>query len=353
MKRRLLITILVLSFIAIPVMAACAKPAPAPAPAPAPSPAPAPAPAPAPMPEPVILSAVSFLPWHVREMDGLRMYMDRLREKSKGMLQIEFLGSEEIVPTFEQGYAVQQGSIDMTWVFAAAYESIVPEVLVLTNSRVSPEVERERGVWDILRDAHEREGLYWVGRGLLSKPWNMYTLFVKDPVERPQDLAGMRIAVEWTARNFLENYLNVIPISVPDAELYTAMERGVVDGFPNPVSQIYEFGLHEVVNYAVDHQFFSSSYSLAMNLDKWNSLSKEHQDLLMSVRDEMEKPWSEFMFKTKDESYANLRGAGIEFIKFSDEDAAWWDKASFDSEWEAEIESYPDLAPMLKELVSP
>ena len=48
MKRKLSIALLVLSFIALPLMAACAQEAPVPAPAPAPAPVPAPAPAPAP-----------------------------------------------------------------------------------------------------------------------------------------------------------------------------------------------------------------------------------------------------------------------------------------------------------------
>ena len=51
MKRRLLILILVLSFIALPLVAACGNDAPAPAPVSAPAPAPAPAPTPAPKPD--------------------------------------------------------------------------------------------------------------------------------------------------------------------------------------------------------------------------------------------------------------------------------------------------------------
>ena len=50
MKRKLFIVLLVLSFIALPLMVACAQEAPVPVPAPAPAPAPVPAPAPAPAP---------------------------------------------------------------------------------------------------------------------------------------------------------------------------------------------------------------------------------------------------------------------------------------------------------------
>ena len=48
-----------------------------------------------------------------------------------------------------------------------------------------------------------------------------------------------------------------------------------------------------------------------------------------------------------------LRDGGATFITFSPEDAAWWTKSAFNTEWEVYMEKYPELSAKFKELLTP
>ena len=67
------------------------------------------------------------------------------------------------------------------------------------------------------------------------------------------------------------------------AEHYTALERGLVDGIVFGTT-VYSIGAHELVKYIVFPQYkFHSNTSIMMNLDVWNSLSKDLQDMIKDV----------------------------------------------------------------------
>ena len=108
MKRFLLFSLTIIMVSSL-VFAGCAQPAPAPAPVPAPKPAPAP------KPTPIVLKAVTFLAVAAVACRPLKMFIDKVNEKSKGELVIQLVGGPEVVPGSEQPMAVKRGVVDMSF----------------------------------------------------------------------------------------------------------------------------------------------------------------------------------------------------------------------------------------------
>ena len=80
-------------------------------------------------------------------------------------------------------------------------------------------------------------------------------------------------------------------------------------------------GLAPVLPYAVDHGIYSDNNAIIINMDKWNSLPKHLQDLMIESMKEVEReipPESRGVFAKHRQG---MLDAGMEFIKFSPEDA--------------------------------
>ena len=82
--------------------------------------------------------------------------------------------------------------------------------------------------------------------------------------------------------------LGASPLVKPAPESYEILSSGVADGTFFPSESIKSFNLDKVVKYATFFPggFYSSSFGFFMNQDKWNKLSKQDQDAIMSVSGE-------------------------------------------------------------------
>ena len=332
MKRRLLITILVLSFIALPVMAACTKPAP--------------------KPEPVILSAVTFTPPEISKTDDFKIFMSVVEELSGGELVIDLIGGPEVFPTNNQGEAAQKGAVDMFWTYYAAYISLVPGLpFVDLISELTFEEEREVGYWDLAREYHAKGGLYFLGKVVEPAPLGRYYTIANKRMASPTDFDGAKIAIEWVFIDFFES-LGASTVGIPDEERYTALERGVVDGIFVSIDEVVPFGYHEVAKYLIDGAFGTGDINVTLNLDKWNSLSERHQNILTQAIIDTEPLTHENYKKTLETHGKLLADAGVEWVKFSPEDQGWWRERFLDAEWTNIIENNPEIGPKLKEMLT-
>lgn len=273
--------------------------------------------------------------------------MDRVSERSEGELIFKLLGGPEVIGTFEQGIAVQRGVVDMSQVFAFAYDGVVSGGRALELSRLTPWEEREVGVYDFLQDMYEKGGLFYLGRGFYNAE-PQFNLFTKERVEKPWELAGKRITGVIMTAGVKE--LGMSTVFLPYAEIYSAMERGLIDGILQPITGFTGFGWHEVTKYVIEPGVGASSLTYIVNLDTWNRLPEHLKNVMIEVMVEMEKDttvYAEWIAKEK----AIMLEAGMEFIKFSPADAEWFLETMYGASWEEHIEKYPETGPRLKELM--
>ncbi len=352
LKRTKLLTILggiclVLILAVLPFMAACA----APAPAPTPTPTPMPTPTPLPPAEPYVIKSVSiFSPPHA----SLKAYfdlIDRVNERANGELIINHIGGPEVMPMFDQAIAVKRGVIEMAFVWHGAYAGIVPEAEVVYASRLTLAEERERGVIDLLREIHAKGGFFYLGRPRDYDPEGLFFIWTKKRVEKPQDLAGMKIGMNSATTNPFTKALGAVPAVIGSTELYASLERGVVDSFMTARSTFVAFGMQELVNYVIDHGYYNDGLAFLINLEYWNALPQHLQKLVEEVHMEVQQDalvdYLEVVAKNKQ---AEL-DAGVEFIKFSPADAEWYIETAYSTYWENVIKKYGDLGQRFFELM--
>ncbi len=292
----------------------------------------APAPAPAPKPEPIVLKGLAFLPPDRDTVIGLKTFADRVNEKAKGELIIDVIGGPEVIGMFDQPEAVKDGTIDIILTPTAFYGTIVPEGLVLPVSEYEAWEERENGFYDWLNDLHkEKMGVYYLGRTQNNFGFKLYS---NKRVDTPQDIAGQKLGVTPLWMPFAKA-LGAAGVMIEEPELYTALDRGVIDGYILPEVAVMELSVAEITKYGIDHPFYSASNLVhIVNLDTWNRLPKHLQDLMTDESIKLERDMWDFYGENLAKAQKENEATGIEYITFSPDDAKSYLELANSSYWE-------------------
>jgi len=347
---------LVLVMLMVGLLVGCA----APAPAPAPIPTPAPAPAPAPKPEVVTFKAVAFLPAKDMDVRGFTIFINKVNVKFKDYLKIDLLGGPEVTPPFQLHEAVKSGVIDMCLTSCSYYPSLVWEAQagMYTNWEISG-TPKYPAYFELMSKLHENAGLVWLDSANLNQTFHM---FVNKKLDTPWDAAGLKLRV-FPAFIPLAEALEAVPINLPMGDIYTAMQRGTVDGFfMTHFGAVTDFSWQEVTKYVVDYPLYKGTCYILVNPKSWNKLPanirKEIIDFKIKEVDpasaqfygqETEQKWT--MMTTLNFVPPYVVRTPIKPIKFSPSDGEAFMKLAYDSAWKYVIAKSPDIGPKLKELL--
>lgn len=353
MKRKKLVYLgLAICIIASMLAFACAKPAPAPTPAPAPAPSPAPAPTPPPKPaEPVTLKAIQFLPVGHPMATGQEWFVEKINKELEGEVFIDFLGGPEVVPTFDQFEAMRSGVVDIAFNVSSFYTSVLPQCDVTHLSEYRSWEERETGFYEYMVEQHETAGVRYVGRWMPTIFSKRY-IWLNAPVSTPYDISGLRLRSGAMDDEFFKA-LGVSGVTIASPDVYTALERGTIDGFGWPEVGIVDSGWHEVTKYCIDHGTYSQNGVILVNLDSWNKIPKAVQDKMINITAEYEREMEAGFEEIIQGERQKMRDAGMEFIKFSPADAEWYVDLAFSAAWEQTKEKVSsEIHTHLKELLT-
>lgn len=102
----------------------------------------------------------------------------------------------------------------------------------------------------------------------------------KKPVKCLADLKGLKIR---TASSFVTEALQLFgatPVTMPATEIYTALEKGVVDGTVLPYDGLNAFKANDLIRHIARTDFYSMTFWVAMNQKKFDSLPDDVQKVI-------------------------------------------------------------------------
>ena len=269
-------------------------------------------------------------------------------QKYPNELKIQYVGGPEAVKTSDQVQALQRGMVDICYTTNAYYVSLLPEVDAMKLSPFSPAEERARGVTAYWNDLHEqRLKIYYLGR--LGHDQKFY-LYLTKPI-KTADLKGLNIRVS-------PMYLQLIkalggnPIVIPPTEVYSALERNVVDGYCWVTVGIRDWGWQKVTKYIVDIPFYRGPNPLLVNLNTWSKLPKKFQALLTEAAKEAEKKAVARFEELTMEERPLLIKEGIKVIELPQAEKEKFLKVAYDEGWKDVIQKCPKTGPELEKLLT-
>jgi len=303
-------------------------------------------------PKKIKIKAVSAWPKTVFEVQNFMKFLDMVKENVEkqypGELEIQYTGGPEVIPNREQVEALRNGLVDMVFTTDGYYVSVVPESNALSLTRIKPWEERAKGVNDLMNKIHqEKVNAYYLGRIGSELPFIVY---LTKPIESA-DLTGLKIRCSPTHINFLKK-LGAQPLVIPPPDVYTALERGLADGYVWVAGLIEDWGWHEVTKYVVNQPFYIAANVILINKKAWDKIPAHLQKLLIQTQEQAEHYAVDRAENQIKKGFDSYKKQGIKFIDLPAAEARKFDEAAYSSLWDIVIKKAPENGPKLKEMVS-
>ena len=228
-------------------------------------------------------------PNHPLTRDVLGGWAAAVEKATNGRVKMQMLAKHPVAAqgTFD---GVRDGVMDVSYVTASYTPARHPLPLLaeLPGSGGTAEINSvafSRIHWKHLHKAGEYKGVKLLGV-FTHGPGQMF--LVKKPVNSVADIAGMKIRSGGGISEASAKALGASPLVKPAPESYEILASGVADGTFFPAESIKSFNLDKVVKHATIFPggFYSSAFGFFMNEEKWDKLSKQDQDAIMSVSGE-------------------------------------------------------------------
>ena len=301
--------------------------------------------------DPIVLKGVTGLPRQVPFNADVPTFIDMVEKESKGRLKIKWMGGPEVIKTFDQADALRKGIIDILLYHPRAYfKPLMPVAISGSLSQHAAWEERKVGLFDLwYKVFREQVNAEYLGRMHSKVQFRIYT---NAKIEKIEDFKGKRFRVMPLYIPFLKA-LGISSVTLPPPEIYTAMERGVVDGFMWPELGIMSMGWHEVSKYAIDPPVpFQIEPATVVNLDKFNKLPKDLQAVLRNTMEKLEHIAADNLLKKVEKEWEAMEKAGMRKIKLPPADAEKYKKIALDATWEEVLKEDPTYGPQFKKLSS-
>ena len=299
--------------------------------------------------KPVKLKAVAFLPVNNANVAGFNIFIEKVNEKFQDDLQVELIGGPEVTPPFQLHEAVKSGVLDMCLTSCGYYPSLLWEAqsAMFTNKNYKEIAKTD--YFETMHGLHKDVGLIWLGAGTLNMAFHLYT---NPEVTAPKDFAGKKIRV-FPPFIPLIKALEAVPINLPMGDIYTAMERGAVDGFVmTHFGFVKDFSWHEVSKYAIDYPVYQGTAVILVNPKTWSQIPEDVQNKIIRFKkNKIDPAINQYYADLSDAEWQLMMDNGVKPIKFSPADGKTFLKMAYDAAWDHVNSKSPELGPKLKQMV--
>jgi TRAP-type C4-dicarboxylate transport system substrate-binding protein len=274
-------------------------------------------------------------------------FVERVNAAGKGSVQVNFIGGPKAMPPFEVGTALKNGVVDMAFVTGAFYTNVMPEADAWKLTERPMAELRKSGGFDYMAKLYDQKmNAIFLVRYVNDSPFHLY---LTKPITKP-DLSGLKIRITPVYRDFF-SALGATVVQTAPGEVYTALERGVVDGCGWPIHGIFELGWQEKTKYRVDPGFYNAEVSVILNKDAWNKLGDAQRKVVTEAGQWLEAEATDWA-KHNAAEVDRQKSAGIETIAFPAAEAQAYRAKAYAAGWEGIIKQSPEHGPKLKEFFS-
>ena len=205
-----------------------------------------------------------------------------------GLIGVKYVGGQEVVPPRKAANALKRGQFDILCAPTANYIGTVPEGYALLASNQGPAALRKNGAWKILEEIYlKKAGAHLLAWGENMTSYHMYLSMAPKLKNGMPDLTGVKMRATGTYRP-LFRALGASTINIKSSEIFTAMQRGTVQGFGFTDIAVKALGFHKIVKYRVQPNFYQTNQVVTVNAGVWNGMPRAQKDFLTKLAKEYE-----------------------------------------------------------------
>ena len=212
--------------------------------------------------------------------DKAEAYAKTVNELSDGRLDIKIIGGTEAFAPTETIEAVSKGAVDGAYSSASYYEGYVPEASALSVSMMSHEEIDKSGGFALVQEIYQKYNLMFVNLDNMHT-YSGFHIWLKEPIKDINDLNGKRLRTAPGVYSDVVKHYGATVVNMPLGDVFTALEQGLIDGYTVPSFIGAKEGFFQYAKYRVDPFWLGGGAGAVFNLDSWNKLPKDLQDLIL------------------------------------------------------------------------
>ena len=287
-------------------------------------------------------------------IDAAKFFKMRLEQESKGTLSCDIYTDNVLGSERELLEGCQFGNYDIVLATNATVASFENDIFCLDIPWLFDNKQQVYEVLDGPLGDRLADGLEESGFKLLQWQENGFrTLSTNKPINDMSDLKGVKIRImenELQLQQWKDYGANPTPMAF--TELFTALQQKTVDAQDNGAELTWQTKFYEVQSHYTYTKHIYSPYLILMSKDKFDGLTPEQQEIVMTAAANSVTFERELMEQQNNDARTFLEGEGIEFI---DEAVAYerqrcdeYEQTALDNIKNCGTMQYSDLTPEVK-----
>jgi TRAP-type C4-dicarboxylate transport system substrate-binding protein len=260
-------------------------------------------------------------------------YQDWIKNVEKatgGRVKMTFYPGAVLGPPMEAYEMIKSGAVDMGCIVQGFYPGRFPlsNVVQLPLLGLPSAEVGSRIFWELYEKFPALRADYPDVRVLILYTDAPTPICTRKPVRKAEDLRGMKIRALAGAPSEMLKELGASPVLMPPTEIYTSMERGVIDGYMISWEGLCGMRYQEVTEYFLTANMYQPTLGFVMNVNAWKRLPPDIQKIFDEYTGAA---GAEFFGKEfdryNDECKEQVKPMkGKEIIQLSPEQVARWEK---------------------------
>lgn len=216
---------------------------------------------------------------------GLVVFAEKVKEYSKGDVEVKVFDSAQLFKDTEIVEALQEGLVDSGLVPVNKWSGMIPAADVFEMPFIFQDLSSTKkfidaGAGELLDAEFQKKAvktLFWVNYGYIQFFNN------KHPLATPADFKGLKMRSFSSGDAETLHALGAAPAVMSSSEMYMALQRGTVDGATTGMPAAVSRKIIEVQKYMTEANYTTAQFAVQANLKKWQKIPKAQQDAIMKA----------------------------------------------------------------------
>ncbi|MDR5903356.1 TRAP transporter substrate-binding protein [Halomonas icarae] len=208
-------------------------------------------------------------------------WADRIEQESDGQLQVEIYPSQTLSKADQSYEAAVNGIADVAVTLQGYTAGRFPLTEIVQLPGVVKDASQGSCILQSLYDEGDIAAEYDDSHVLFmftTGPAYIHTKATE--VKSPEDLAGLRIRRPSDVAGEMLSSMGAHPVGMPAPDIYTSLQRGVMDGLSFPWEAMSVFRINELVNYHLQVPYYAGAIVATMNKSAYEQLSPDMQAVI-------------------------------------------------------------------------
>lgn len=261
---------------------------------------------------------------------GLVVFGEKVKEYSKGTLEVKIFDSAQLYKDTEIVEAIQDGLIETGLVPVNKWSGMIPaadvfEIPFLFQDLSSFKKFLDAGAGELLdKEFQKKEAktLFWVDYGYIQFFNN------KHPLTKPDDFKGLKMRTFSSGDAETLKALGAAPVVLSSSEMYMAMQRGTVDGGTTGMPAAVSRKLQEVQKFMTIANYTTAEFLVQANLKWWEKLPQDQKQAVLKAGKDAEAWIRGAIAQSEDEAEKVIQKAGLQIYTLTPADRQLFIKAT-------------------------